>query len=446
MGVRRQNNSEKASVPSLSDLLDSWVGFSKSERKKAFSKLQHHIAEELFLNLAAPDQAELFLTISPLEKRSWIRLLAPDDAADLIQELPEESRADSLSLLDVQTKTEVSALLAYAEDDAGGLMNFRFARLRPDMSVGEAIRYLLAQTRSQVEIINYAYVLDTDQKLLGVVSLRQLFTTPPEKKAREIMQTDLITIPEDMDQEQISQLFSQKSLMAVPVVDTIGRMKGIVTVDDIVEVVKEEATEDIQKIGGMEALDAPYLDVNLFQMVKKRASWLLALFIGEMFTANAMGYYEKQIERAVVLALFIPLIISSGGNSGSQASTLVIRAMALGEVRLRDWWRIFFREAAAGLTLGGILGIVGLMRVLLWPARTHLYGEHYFLIACTVGFSLVGIVLWGTLAGAMLPLLLKKIGVDPAAASAPFVATLVDVTGLVIYFTTASLILGGILL
>jgi magnesium transporter len=223
-------------------------------------------------------------------------------------------------------------------------------------------------------------------------------------------------------------------------------MKGIVTIDDIVDVVQEEATEDIQKIGGMEALDGPYLQIGLVPMIKKRAGWLSALFLGETLTATAMGYYESKIEQAVVLALFIPLIISSGGNSGSQASTLVIRAMALGEVRLRDWWRVIRRELAAGLLLGAILGMIGFMRILLWPTRRQMYGEHYLLVGLTVACSLIGVVLFGTLAGSMLPFLLRRLGFDPASASAPFVATLVDVTGLVIYFTVASFIMRGVLL
>lgn len=223
-------------------------------------------------------------------------------------------------------------------------------------------------------------------------------------------------------------------------------MKGIVTVDDIVDVVQEEATEDIQKIGGMEALDGPYLQIGFAHMVRKRGGWLSALFLGEMLTATAMGYYENEIERAVVLALFIPLIISSGGNSGSQASTLVVRAMALGEVRLRDWWRVIRRELAAGLVLGAILGTIGLMRILLWPARAQVYGEHYVLVGLTVACSLIGVVLFGTIAGSMLPFILRSLGFDPASASAPFVATVVDVTGLIIYFTVASLILSGVLL
>jgi magnesium transporter len=260
------------------------------------------------------------------------------------------------------------------------------------------------------------------------------------------MATDLVTLPEDMDQEEVSRKFAQCGLSALPVVDSENRMKGIVTVDDVVEVVEEEATEDMHKLGGTEALDEPYLTIGLPAMIRKRAGWLTFLFVGEMLTATAMQFYEKQIEQAVVLALFIPLIISSGGNSGSQATSLVIRAMALREVRMRDWWRVFIRELIAGLSLGVILGFIGMIRILAWPARHQLYGEHFRLVAVTVASALVGVVLWGSIAGSMLPFVLRRIGFDPATSSAPFVATLVDVTGLVIYFSVASIILHGTLL
>jgi magnesium transporter len=244
----------------------------------------------------------------------------------------------------------------------------------------------------------------------------------------------------------VGQLLARHDLVALPVVDAERRMKGIVTFDDIVDVVEEEATEDIQKIGGSEALDGPYMQVGLAQMIKKRAGWLAALFLGEMLTATAMSHYEQEISRAVVLAVFIPLIISSGGNSGSQATSIIIRALALSEVRLRDWLRVARRELVAGLSLGAILGSIGFIRILVWQGLFHSYGDHYLLVALTVAFSLVGVVLWGTLAGSSLPFLLRRLGFDPASASAPFVATLVDVTGLVIYFSVASLVLGGSLL
>lgn len=431
---------------SFEALQESWASLHSDTRKEAFFALNRSDAEELFLSLSAADQYELLCDRSAIEKRSWIRLLAPDDTADLIQQFPAEERESILALLDETTRKEVTALLAYAEDDAGGLMNSRFIRLRPDVSVDVAIRYLRAQARTSVETVNYAYVLDSEQRLLGVVSFRDLLLAPPEKTVSEIMEKEILTLPEDMDQEEVSRQFSQHGLSALPVVDAQGRIKGIVTVDDVVEVVEEEATEDIQKLGGSEALHEPYLQVSMLEMVKKRAGWLTVLFIGEMFTATAMAYYEKEIERAVVLALFIPLIISSGGNSGSQATSLIIRALALREVRVRDWWRVFFREVSTGLALGLILGAIGMMRIMLWPTRTEVYGEHYMLIGAAVSASLVGVVLWGSVTGAMLPFVLRALNFDPATASAPFVATLVDVTGLVIYFTVSSLLLGGTLL
>jgi len=430
----------------VTELLDAWPVLSAEERLEGLRLLPHADAEDLLLSLPARDQAELILETSAGERRSWMRLLPPDDAADVVQAAPQAEREGLLALLDEPTRKEVAALLAYAEDDAGGLMNPRYARLRPDMSVDEAITYLRRQARERLETIYYMYVLDAEQRLLGVVSFRDLFAAPPEKKVRDIMHTEVVTAPESMDQEALSRLFAEHDFLAIPVIDAERHVKGIVTVDDIVDVVQEEATEDIQKIGGMEALDAPYLEIGFASMVRKRAGWLAILFVGEMLTATAMGFYEREIARAVVLALFVPLIISSGGNSGSQASTLVVRALALGEVKLRDWWRIVRREIGAGLSLGAILASIGLVRILLWQVLFHTYGDHYLGIALTVATSLIGVVMWGTIAGSMLPLGLRRIGFDPASASAPFVATLVDVSGLVIYFSIASLILRGTLL
>jgi magnesium transporter len=425
--------------------LESWSHLSAGDRTKAFRELTRNEREQLFLDLPSADQAELVQLMPAHERRTYLRTLPPDDVADLIQESPSEDRAQLLDLLDDTTRTEVRALLAYAEDNAGGLMSPRFARLRPDMTVDEAISYLKLQAR-QMETVHYAYVVDSDQTLLGVLSFRDLFTSSGSWKTRDIMRQELVTLAEDTDQEEAARLFSLHDLVAIPVVDAEGRIKGIVTSDDIVHVVEEEATEDIQKIGGMEALHEPYLEIAFFDMVRKRAGWLAALFLGEMLTATAMSRYEGEISRAVILAVFIPLIISSGGNSGSQATTLVIRAMALGEVRLRDWWTVAWREIRSGLLLGAVLAVIGYARIVLWHAFGGSYGEHYLLVAATVAASLVGVILFGTLAGSMLPFMLRRVGVDPASASAPFVATLVDVTGLVIYFTTASVILRGTML
>jgi magnesium transporter len=381
------------------------------------------------------------------ERRSWLRLLAPDDAADLIQEADEEERRQLLVLLDDATRREVSALLAYAEDEAGGLMNSRFVRVRPDVTVDEAISYLRRQALGafELESIYYVYVLDGEQHLLGVLSLGELFAARGDRTVRDVMRTEFVAVPEEMDQEEVAKLFAEHDVVALPVVDANRRMIGIVTVDDIVDVVQEETTEDIQKYGGMEALEAPYMRTSFFDLMKKRAGWLSVLFLGELFTATAMGYYERELSRAVVLALFIPLIISSGGNSGSQASTLVIRAITVGEVRLRDWWRVARREIAAGAVLGAILGVIGFLRVMVWETIGLADHPHAELLALTVAGSLLGVVMFGTIAGSMLPFALRRLGFDPASASAPLVATLVDVTGVVIYFTFASLLLGGVL-
>lgn len=438
-----QNN-----LTTLEEVYKAWPNLSDEEKTESFYNLDRDSQDELFLRISPNEQYLLLKDATLVKTRSWLRTLEPDDLVDLLQLFPEEDRPSLVNLLDNQMKLEINALLAYQDDVAGGLMNTRFARLRPSMTVQEALKYLRAQTMTNVETIYYTYVLSHDQKLLGVVSLRQLLRSTPEVMVSDLMVKgdSLVTIQEGLKEEKVAHIFSQWALLAIPVVDEEFRMKGILTVDDVVEVVQDVATEDIQKFGGQEALDAPYFQISFLQMFKKRAGWLLALFIGEMFTATAMGYYEKEIDRAVVLALFIPLIISSGGNSGSQASTLIIRAMALGEVKLRDWWRVFFRELSAGLSLGLVLGVIGLIRIVLWPTRTQVYGEHYALIGLTVGCSLIGIVTWGTLSGSMLPFLLRKLKLDPATASAPFVATLVDVTGLIIYFTIASIILAGTLL
>lgn len=431
---------------SLEDLREAWPGLDPEEKLRKIRVLGRARVEELFLGLDVKQQAEFLLLIPEQERRAWIRQMEPDDLADVLQELDLHDRASLLSNLDELSRKEVVALLAYEEDVAGGLMSPRFARVRPDMRIDEAILYLRRQAEGQVETIYYAYVLDREQKLMGIVSFRELFVAKSDQKVSDIMHHDIVTVQEDTDQETLSQLFAKYDLMAIPVLDREGRIKGIVTVDDIVHVVKEEATEDIHRLGGTEALDEPYLHTSFFSLLRKRAGWLTILFVGEMFTAQAMGHYEHEIARAVVLSLFIPMIISSGGNSGSQASTLVTRAMALGEIKLRDWWRVMGREILMGLSLGAILGTIGLLRIIWWPARETLYGPHYKLIALSVSFSLVGIVLWGSLAGSMLPFAFKRLGLDPATASAPFVATLVDVTGLIIYFTVAQFVLAGTVL
>ncbi len=428
------------------ELREAWPALSIEERLEGFALLDRRQAEELFLSIATRDQASLLLAHPPPDRRLWLRLLAPDDAADLIQAAPPHEREGLLAALDPPTRAEVSALLAYAEDQAGGLMSPRFVRLRPQMTVEESLRYLRRQGPAVLETAPYLYVLDAQQHLLGVLSLRELFIAPPASPVSAVMRRCSVTAPVDMAQEQLSLLFAEHNLLAIPVVDHHGHLQGVVTLDDIVDVMHEEATRDIQQIGGTAPFDQPYLTTPLVSMVKKRGGWLAALFLGEMLTATAMGHYEHEIARAVVLALFVPLIISSGGNSGSQATTLVIRALALRELRLRDWWRVARRELAAGVLLGVTLGTIGFLRIVIWQALFGTYGAHFLVVALTVAASLVGVVTFGSLCGAMLPFLLRRLNFDPASASAPFVATLVDVSGLIIYFTTASLILRRTLL
>lgn len=428
----------------INELREAWWLLSREDRLEGFRLLETEEAEEFFNDLTPGDQADLLLTLKPHERRLWLRDLAPDDAVDLLQELDDEDRPAFLALLDDSTRREVTVLLAYEEDEAGGLMSSRFARVRPDMTVDEAVSYLRKQAVAGVELetIYYVYVLEADQRLIGFVSFRDLFAAPASRRVRDVMMTDIVTVPEEMDQEDVARLFAEYDVLALPVVDALGRMKGIVTVDDIVDVVEEEATEDAHKFGGLAALEMPYLRTDFFSLVRKRAGWLILLFLGGMLTANALAQFEDAIALLPFLTLFIPLIIASGGNSGSQASTLVIRAMAMDEVRLRDWWRVARREVGTGLALGTVLGAIGFLRVILFPGDAARFGmDAVPLLGATIAISLLGVVLFGTLVGSMLPFLLRRIGLDPASASAPLVATLVDVSGLIIYFVTAAFLL-----
>jgi magnesium transporter len=439
---RAEGNRTEETDEVLADLKAAWGVLSAPERCEALRLLPEDEAEEFFLGLNSREQSQLLLALPALTRRTWLRLLALDDAADVIQEAGPEMREELMKLLDEVSLKEVRALLAYAEDEAGGLMNPHFARLRPEMTVDEAILYLRKQAQQRDRPIYYTYVLGPDQRLLGTLSFRQLLTAAANKKVEEVMMTDVVTVPENLDQEKIAPLLTQHNLLALPVVDSEGRMKGIVTAEDIVDVVQQEATEDIQKLGGVEVLDAPYLQIGILSLIRKRAGWLSALFVGETLTATAMSHYETEMHQWTVVALFLPLIISSGGNSGSQASTLVIRAIALGEVRIRDWWRVFRREIATGLALGVFLAVIGLIRILLWQALFKrdggpFYGDHFLRLAVTVATALVGVVLFGSLVGALLPFLLRMVKLDPATACSPFVATFCDVTGLLIYFTIA---------
>lgn len=428
------------------ELRELWKGLDPGERTEVFEELDREEAAALFVQLEDHEQAQIIDRLERREQRLWLRLLPPDDAADVLQEVDEQRRDAWLELLDEPTRREVTALLAYAEEEAGGIMNPRFAQVPPDMTVDGAIRYLQQQTRQHLETIYYVYVIDENQRLHGVVSFRELFQADTSAHVRDVMIEDVVKVPEKMDQEEVAHLFDVHDLIALPVVDEENRIQGIVTFDDIVDVVREEATEDVQKIGGMEALENPYLDASLWEIVKKRGGWLAILFVGLLMTATAIELYEESLANAVVLTAFIPLIIASGGNSGAQASTLVIRALAVGDVRLDDWWRVLGRECLAGIALGGVLAALGFARVFGWELLFGVYGEHAALVALTVGLSLLGVVVWGTLAGAILPFILEKLDFDPASASVPLLATIVDLSGLLIYFNVAKLVLSGTLL
>ncbi|MGH6636647.1 MAG: magnesium transporter, partial [Gammaproteobacteria bacterium] len=371
--------------------------------------------------------------------------MAPDDRTHLLEELPASVTKQMLALLTAEERAVAVSLLGYPEASIGRLMTPDYVMAREAWTVERVLDHIRRYGQDS-ETLSTIYVVNESGVLIDDVGIRNFLLASPTTRVSELMDHRFVALKATDDQEIAISVFRQEDLTALPVTDSSGVLIGIVTVDDVLDVAEAEATEDIQKIGGMEALDEPYTKIAITRMVRKRAGWLVILFLGEMLTATAMGFFEQEIERAVVLALFIPLIISSGGNSGSQAATLVIRALVLGEVGMRDWWRVMRREVISGLLLGSILGGIGFLRITLWSAFSNIYGEHWLLVALTVGLALVGIVLWGTLAGSMLPFVLRRFGFDPATSSAPFVATLVDVTGIVIYFSVATVILRGTLL
>jgi magnesium transporter len=371
--------------------------------------------------------------------------MAPDDRTQFLEELPAAATRHLLALLTPAERSVAATLLGYPERSVGRLMTPHYVAVREHWTVQEVLDYVRNHGQDS-ETLNVIYVVDDNGVLIDDIQIRQFLLAAVDKRVIDLMDRHFVRLTATDDQDAAVAVFRQYDRSALPVTDTAGVLIGIVTIDDVLDVAEAAATREIQRIGGSEALDEPYMKISFWRMVQKRAGWLTALFIGEMLTATAMGAFEAEISRAVVLALFVPLIISSGGNSGSQASTLVIRALALGEVGLADWWRVMQREILAGLALGGILGSIGFLRIAIWSAFSSIYGAHWLLVAFTVSFSLVGVVLWGTLSGSLLPFLLRKLGFDPAASSAPFVATLVDVTGLVIYFSVALVVLRGTLL
>jgi magnesium transporter len=392
--------------------------------------------------------ADLVEAQPPDRAVSLLTVMSADRRADIFRHLEAPARDRLLARLDAETRASLGQLLAYPKNTAGGIMTTEFVSVPASWTVDEALRHI-RMVESTSETIYAIYVLDPKTNaLVKAVSLRRLITSEPQASVLFIAPPRRpLSVSPLTDREEVARLVSKYDLLAVPVVDKKDRVLGIVTVDDIIDAIVEETTEDVQKFGGMEALDAPYMDIGFLEMIKKRAGWLCVLFVSEMLTASAMQHFQDELQKAIVLTLFIPLIMSSGGNSGSQATSLIVRAIALRETRLRDWWRVALRELPAGITLGAILGLLGILRITVWQKLGLFdYGEHWILIACTVGAALVGIVTFGSLVGSMLPFILKRTGFDPASASAPFVATLVDVSGLVIYFSIALVFLRGTLL
>jgi magnesium transporter len=429
------------------DLADLLNQLTLVEAATVVSMLPGQRVIELFDNPTMRRRAAILEQLEPERSAQLLAGLSADERTDIVRRMGHHPRHLIVPRLSPELRKELEGLLQYPPHTAGGIMTTEFVRLDPKMIVGDAIKHIRTVAREK-ESIYACYAMDRAGQLVGAVSLRDLVMAELNTPVAEVMRKKPVTANALDDQEDVAKKISKYNLLAVPVLEQDGRVVGFVTVDDVVDVLIEEGTEDILRMGAVEpsALDRPYMQTSLPVMIKKRASWLVILFLGEMLTATAMGFFEKEIARAVVLALFVPLIISSGGNSGSQASTLVIRALALGEVTLRDWWRVMRREMFSGLGLGLILGTIGFLRITVWSAFSNLYGPHWPLVALTVGVALVGIVMWGTLAGAMLPFALRRFGFDPATSSAPFVATLVDVTGLIIYFSVAVLILRGTLL
>lgn len=410
-----------------------------------FKHLSLSRATAVFRILEFPTQEDIIRVLPAAKIAELLNELPPDDRTAFLEELPSQVVQELIKLLEPEERKVTLSLLGYPENSVGRIMTPDYIAAKEHWTVAKVLSHIRMYGRDS-ETIDVIYVIDNNGKLLDDFRIREFLLVSPETVVSTLMDDRFVALKVNDEQEEAIQVFRLENRVALPVLDDHGIMLGIVTIDDMLWIANEEHTEDIQKIGGTEALDEPYLDMPLLSLIKKRVGWLIILFIGEMLTASVMAYFEDEIAKAVVLAMFIPLIISSGGNSGSQASTLIIQAMALGELTIKDWWRVMRREILSGIMLGSVLGLIGFVRILIWNQFFHTYGEHTFLIALTLGVSLIGVVLWGTLSGSMLPLILKRAGADPASSSAPFVATLVDVTGLLIYFSVAYMFLQGILL
>jgi len=429
----------------ISDVADLINEFPEQEGY-IISHMSIHRAASVFKILDLSAQKHIIRELPPYKTAELLNVLSPDDRTDFLEELPSNAVRELIKLLDPEERKTTLSLLGYPEDSIGRLMTPDYVYVYPQNSVEEVFATIRKHGKDS-ETINVIYVINEKGELLDDIRIRDFILSRPDKRVADLMDDRVTSLNAYDDQEKASEIFKKENRVALPVVSQSNKLLGIVTIDDMLWVAEEEFSEDMQKMGGTEALEQPYLEIPLFKLFQKRIVWLVVLFLGEMLTATAMGYFQDEIAKAVVLALFVPLIISSGGNSGSQASTLIIQAMAVGEITIKDWWRVLRREILSGLLLGTALGLIGFLRVILWSQIfPDVYGIHYIEIGFVVGISLIGVVLWGTLSGSMLPIVLKRLGADPAVSSAPFVATLVDVTGLVIYFFTAFLFLKGLLL
>ncbi|MCC6659423.1 MAG: magnesium transporter [Phycisphaerales bacterium] len=443
------------------DVADILAGLDPAETAAGFRVLQHDDAARVFSYLDSEKQEALIKALGAETTVAIVEEMRPDDRVRLLDELPAEVAQRIVASLSPEERKLTQAILGYPHGTVGRIMTPDYIRIRPDWTIAQALAEVRRQGRD-AETINVLYVVDNEGRLIDDMRLRQVLLADPAQTVESLMTRSFISLKADQDQEQAVHAMARYDRIALPVVDSRGLLVGIVTADDVADVAEEETTEDIQKLGGMEALDDPYITVPILELVRKRITWLAALFIGEMATATAMSGFEEEIQRAAVLATFVPLIVSSGGNSGSQATSLIIRSLAIGELTLADWWRVMRRELACGALLGAGLGCIGIVRVNVWgwmgwfkkkaetgagfTPESLLAQSHFELLGITIGVAVLGVVLWGTVIGSMLPFVLKRLHLDPATSSAPFVATLVDVVGVLIYFWTAVVILRGTLL
>lgn len=427
------------------DIADLILDLPEQDKVIVFRVLPVDLAADTFEHLEIDTQEVLLKAMGNEESAAILNDMSPDDRTTLLEELPGATAKRLIQLLSAEERKIAQTLLGYPENSVGRLMTPDYIAAKQDWAVSETLDYI-RKNGADSETLNVIYVIDEKGILIDDIRIREIILAEPDKKIYDLMDENFVALNVHDDQEKAVEVFKKYDRVALPVVDNSGILIGIVTVDDVFDVAEEEATEDIQKIAGVSALEEPFPTIPIFSMVKKRAIWLTILFVAQILTAIAMGFFGDEISKAVVLSIFIPLVISSGGNSGSQAATLVIRAMAVGEINLSDWWLIMRREIISGLMLGSILGSIGFLQVALLANVFHVISSYWFLIGITVFFSLIGIVLWGTISGSMLPFILKKLGADPATSSAPLIATLCDVTGLVIYFTVAILVLSGTLL